>query len=161
MDPLSIAASAITVAALATSTCRTFSELRSLCRTLPGHLHALNSEVVDTEIVLAQLAAVFSKRTSLVKVEEQRVALELLNQARDALSQLQDILKGFTGLCDHSKFFLSQARAWRKEQPKLERLQDDIKRAKCTLADLLTASNSYEQLFFYVDYAFKSRHQLR
>ena len=161
MDPLSIAASAITVAALATSTCRTFSELRSLCTSLPDRLHALNNEVVDTEIVLAQLAAVSSKRTSLIEEAEQQVTLELLSQARVTLYQLQDILEGFTVLCDRSRFVLNQARAWRKEQPKLERLQDDIKRVKCTLGMVLGASNSYEKPFFHIHYAVDSRDQLR
>ena len=142
MDPLSIAASAITVAALAASTCRTFSELRFLCRSLPGRLHALNNEVADTEVVLDQLATLSSKRTSLIEEAEQQVTMELLSQARVALSQLQDILKAFTGLCARSKFVLIQARAWRKEQPKLEKLQDDIKRVKCTLGIMLGASNS-------------------
>ena len=150
MDPLSIAASAITVAALATSTCRTFSELRSFCSSLPDRLHALNNEVADTEIVLAQLAAVFNKRTSLIEEAEYRVTLELLSQASVALSQLQDILKESTALCDRSKFVLIQARAWRKEQPHLERLQADIKRVKCTLGIMLGASNSYEQPSFHV-----------
>ena len=143
MDPLSIAASAITVAALAASTCRTFSELRSFCRSLPDRLHALNNEVADTEIVLAQLATVFSKRTSLIDEAEHQVTLELLSQASVALSQLQDILKGFTGLRDRSKFVLIQASAWRKEQSNLERLQANIKRVKCTLGIMLGASNSY------------------
>ena len=153
MDPLSIAASAVTVAALAASTCRTFSELRSFCRSLPDRLHALNNEVADTEIVLAQLATVFSKRTSLIEEAEQEVTLELLSQASVALSQLQDILKGFTGLRDRSKFVLNQARAWRKEQSNLERLQANLKRVKCTLGIMLGASNSYGQPSFPVKYS--------
>ena len=161
MDPLSIAASAITVAALAASTCLTFSELRSLCKSLPGRLHALNNEVADTEIVLAELAAVFRKRTSLIEEAEQQVTLGLLSKARFALSQLQDILKGFTVLCDRFKLVLIQAHAWRKEQPKLGRLQDDIMRVKCTLGIMLGASISYERPFFYVHYADNARDQLR
>ena len=153
MDPLSIAASAVTVAALAASTGRTFSELRSFCRSLPDRLHALNNEVADTEIVLAQLATVFSKRTSLIEEAEQQVTLDLLSQASVALSQLQDILKGFTVLRDRSQFVFSQARAWRKEQPNLERLHANIKRVKCTLGIMLGASNSYGQPSFLVKYS--------
>ena len=141
MDPLSIAASAITVAALAASTCRTFSELRSLCRSLPDCLHSLNNEVADTELVLDQLATVCSERTSLVEEAEQQSTFRLLGQASVALSQLQDILKRSTELSDCSRFVLIQARAWRKEQPKLEKLQDDIKRVKDTLGIMLGASN--------------------
>ena len=150
MDPLSIAASAVTVAALAASTCRTISELCSFCKSLPDRFDALNNEVADTEIVLAQLATVFSKRTSLVEEAEQQVILELLSQASVALSQLQDILKRFTGLRDRSKSVLIQAHAWRKEQSNLERLQAELKRVKCTLGIMLGASNSYGQPFFHV-----------
>ena len=152
MDPLSIAASAVTVAALAASTCHTFSELRSFCTSLPDLLHSLSNEVADTEIVLAQLATVFSKRTSLIEEAEQQVTLELLSQASVALSQLQDILKGLTRLRDRSKFVLIQASAWRKEQSNLERLQANIKRVKCTLGIMLGASNSYGQPSFHVKY---------
>ena len=158
MDPLSIAASAVTVAALAASTCRAFSELRSLCRSLPGRLHALNNEVADTEIVLAQLATVFSKRTSLIEEAEHQLTLDLLSQASVALSQLQDTLRGLTELCDRSKFVLVQARAWRKEQPKLKNLQHDIKRVKCTLGIMLGASNSYGDLSLNVNYPISSRY---
>ena len=140
MDPISIAASAITVAALAASTCRTFSRLRSLCKSLPDRFHALNNEVADTEIILAQLATVFSKRTSLLDEAGQKLTLELLGQARVALSQLQDTLKGLAESCNRSQFVL--IRAWRKEQRKLGKLQDDITRVKCTLGIMLGASNS-------------------
>ncbi|KAL2040577.1 hypothetical protein N7G274_006556 [Stereocaulon virgatum] len=146
MDPLSIAASSVTVAALAASTCSTFSELRSFCRSLPDRLHALNNEVVDTEIVLAQLATLFGKRTSLIEEAEQQVTLELLSQASVALNQLQDIVKGFAALRDRSKFILIQASAWRKEQSNLERIQAELKRVKCTLGIMLGASNSCDML---------------
>ena len=152
MDPLSIAASAVTVAALAASTCRTFSELRSFCKSLPDRLHALSNEVADTEIVLTELTTVFSRRTSLIEETEKQVTLELLSQASVALSQLQDILKGFIGLRDRSRFVVTQASAWRKEQSNLERLQADLKRVKCTLGIILGASNSYGQPSFHVKY---------
>ena len=152
MDPLSIAASVVTVATLAASTCRTFSELRSFCRSLPGHLDELNNEVADTKFGLTQLATVFSTRTSLIEEAEQQVTLELLSQASVALSQLQDILKRFTGLRDRSKSVLIQAHAWRKEQSNLERLQAELKRVKRRLKIMLEASNSYGQPFFHVKY---------
>ena len=123
-------------------------------------MHALNNEVVHTEFIVAQLATVSSERTSLIEEAEQQETLELLNQARVALNQLQDILEGFTGLCDRSKFRFIQARAWRKEQPKVKRLQDDIKRVKYTLGEMLKTSNSYEQPFFHVNYAVNCKGQV-
>lgn len=62
MDPLSIGASVITVAALAAKTGSAFHHLRSACKTLPGRLHALSNEVTNIELVLRQVAAVVEKR---------------------------------------------------------------------------------------------------
>jgi hypothetical protein len=72
MDPLSIIASSIAVATLAASTCEAFSNLRALCKSFPGRLHALNNEVADIEIVLIQVAKVVEERIS--EVVEQRIS---------------------------------------------------------------------------------------
>ena len=72
MDPLSLTASAITVAALAASTCRAFAELRSLCKSLPGRLHALSNEVADIEVVLVQVATVFGERACSIPEKQQQ-----------------------------------------------------------------------------------------
>ncbi|KAK4653581.1 hypothetical protein QC762_508160 [Podospora pseudocomata] len=42
----------ITVASLAASTCSAISELRSLCKCLPGRIHAIENEVADLEVRL-------------------------------------------------------------------------------------------------------------
>ena len=54
MDPLSITGSAIAIATIPTSAFTAFAELRTLCKSLPGHLHSLNNEVVDLEAVALQ-----------------------------------------------------------------------------------------------------------
>lgn len=91
MDPLSIAASAITVAALAESTCRAFVELRELCKTLPGRLHALSNEVIDINVVLIQVAKVFEERASSIDARQHpinTVVPRLLVRAEAKLEQL-------------------------------------------------------------------------
>jgi len=143
MDPLSIAASAITVAALAASTCRAFSDLRSLCKSLPGRLHALNNEVVDIEAVLIQVATVFKERVSAIPESQLQPIPHLLEQASTKLSDLQSTVEQLIRHCDRTKFLVLQAHAWRKEQPKLRALQDDIKTIKCNLNIVIGASNSY------------------
>ena len=143
MDPLSITASAITVATLAASTCRAFADLRSLCKSLPGRLHALNNEVADIEVVLIQVATVFNERAHSIPANQQHAIPRLLEQAKAKLSELQSTVEHLTKLCDSAKFAALQAHAWRKEQPKLRALQDDIKTVKCSLNIVLGASNSY------------------
>lgn len=148
MDPLSIAASAITVAALAASTCRAFAHLRSLCKSWPGRLHALDNEVADIELVLVQVATVFNQRTNSIPEKQQQAIPRLLEQANVKLSELQSTIKELATLCDRAKIAVLQAHAWRKEQPKLRALQDDIKTVKCNLNIVLGASNSYASSLF-------------
>ena len=143
MDPLSISASAITVAALAASICQSFIELRALCKTLPGRLHALSNEVTDINVVLVHVATVFKERVSALDNEPQQTIPPLLVRAEAKLEQLQQIIRALTTNCDRAKIAVLQAHAWRKEQPRLKVLQDDLKTIKCSLNVALGASNSY------------------
>lgn len=54
MDPLSISTGVFAIATLATQTCSAFSDLCSLCLSLPGRLHAVNNEVADLNYVLSK-----------------------------------------------------------------------------------------------------------
>jgi hypothetical protein len=147
MDPLSVTASAIAIATLAANTCRAFTDLRSLCKQLPGRLHALNNEVVDIQVVLHQVASIFNERACAPIPQGQQVAIPaLLDQAKTKLSEVQEIVEQLYRSCDHAKFVVLQARAWRREQPKLQELQNDIKIIKCNLNVLLGASNSYDPI---------------
>ncbi len=140
MDPLSIAASVIAVATVAAQIGSAFAELRKHCVELPGRLHALNNEVADIEVVLYQVAAVIENRSSLTDSDQTAIP-QLLKQARTKLSDLTDIIQRLTATCDRKKLIL-RASAWRKEQPKLQALQEDIKTVKCSLNIMLGASNS-------------------
>ncbi len=142
MDPISITASAITVAALAQATCRSFSALRALCKALPGRLHALNNEVSDIEAVLVQVATVSKERAKFIPDTQQQAIPQLLKQAEAKLIELQAAVEELAKLCDSDKFVLVQAHAWRRKQPKLLALQEDIKSVKCSLNIVLGASNS-------------------
>lgn len=86
MNPLSITASVITVASLAASTGRAFSDLRALSKTLPGRLHALSNEVTDIELILYQVASVLEKRASDPVLQDQQADIpQLLKQAQAKL----------------------------------------------------------------------------
>jgi hypothetical protein len=148
MEPLSIAASAITVASLAASICCAFADLRSLCKSLPGRLHALNNEVADLEVVLIQVATVFRERAYSIPEKQQGSIPRLLQQASGKLIELETTIIQLSKRCDRSKVFILQAHTWRKEQPKLGELQEEIKTIKCSLNIVLGASNSYNTPFF-------------
>ena len=147
MDPLSITASVIGIVAAAASTGRAFEELRRLCKTLPGRLHALSNEVSDIELVLRQVASVVEKRTGDPAVKEQEQCIRhLLDQAGSKLHELRTIVGTFTNLAKTTKIPFFQAYAWRKNQPRLQMLQEDIKTIKCSLNIILGASNSQDMV---------------
>lgn len=50
------------IGAVAASTGRAFRDLRALCKSLPGRLHALSNEVSDIELLLSQVASLIEKR---------------------------------------------------------------------------------------------------
>ena len=143
MDPLSLAASVITVAGLAAKTARVFNDLRVSCKTLPGRLHALSNEVSDLELVLRQVASVVERRDSDPILRDDQFHIpQLMKQARSKLEELRAIVQRLCDICAETKIPLLNVHAWRKDQPKLQVLQEDIKTVKCSLNILLGASNS-------------------
>ena len=152
MDPLSITASIIGIVAAAASTARAFEELRLLCKTLPGRLHALSNEVSDLELVLRQVASVVEKRTGDPAIKEQEPHIRhLLDGAGSKLRELRTIVEALTNIAKTTKIPVFQAYAWRKNQPRLQVLQEDIKTVKCSLNIMLGASNSQDMMRIRVD----------
>ncbi|KAK4206773.1 hypothetical protein QBC37DRAFT_457664 [Rhypophila decipiens] len=133
MDPLSIAASAITLAGLAASTCTAISDLRALCKGVPGRLHAVSNEVADLELVLTQVATLLQDRAVLSSSAQLGPLPHLLSQARNKLREVSAIVQRLKAVSTNSKFPLSAAKAWRKEQGQLQTLQDDIRTVKSSL----------------------------
>ncbi|KAI4187971.1 MAG: hypothetical protein LQ346_005403 [Caloplaca aetnensis] len=152
MDPLSVTASVIAVAGLAAATGRAFQELRALCKTLPGKLHALSNEVVDIELVLRQVATVFEERGNdpVFQAHVTNVP-KLLESADSKLEELSFIIQTFSGSCRGSKAPLYGAYTWRKNQPRLQGLQEDIRSIKCNLNIILGASNSQDMMRIRLD----------
>ncbi|KAL8734803.1 MAG: hypothetical protein Q9181_003027 [Wetmoreana brouardii] len=152
MDPLSIIASVVAVAGLAASTGRAFTDLRSLCKSLPGRLHALSNEVTDFEVVLNQVARVFRERQDDPTLKTHALnILSLLEGAKRKLGELRSIIQALVRICGSSKVPLHRAYAWRKDQPKLQALQDDIKNIKCSLNIMVGASNSQDMMRIRLD----------
>ena len=141
MDPLSVTASIIAVGTVAGKICSAFTELRSLCRSLPGRLHALNNEVADLEIVLFELASLTERRTAVL--DSERMSLQhLVKQAEVKLLELQEIVGRLrTAYRDAAVPFALGA--FSKEKTRLQGLQEEIRSVKCDLNIMLGASNSY------------------
>ena len=143
MDPLSITGAILAIASLAASANRAFGELRTLCKTLPGRLHALNNEVSDIELVLHEVESALHDETGDTGIfDHTRSIHHLLDQTRSKLCQVTAIVNSLVSTCKSSKIPLSHAHAWRKHQPRLQALQEDIKNVKCNLNIMLGASHS-------------------
>lgn len=141
MDPLSITATIVGIATAAASTANAFKDLRRLCSASPGRLHALSNEVSDIELVLRQVTSVAEKRSNdaVLKAQESHIR-HLLDQARLKLAELRTIIETLTSVVKTSKVPIFRAHAWRKNQPRLQALQEDIKNVKCNLNIMLELS---------------------
>ncbi|KAK2882614.1 hypothetical protein FQN49_000186 [Arthroderma sp. PD_2] len=142
MDPLSLTAGIIAVGTIAGQICSAFTELRSLCHSLPGRLHALNNEVADLEIVLCELASLTEQRTALPHSDQSSLQ-HLLKQAKTKLLDLQSIVSRLRRAYRDAAvpFVLG---AFSKEKAKLQALQEEIRSVKCDLNIMLGASNSQD-----------------
>ncbi|KAI0427180.1 ankyrin repeat-containing domain protein [Xylaria sp. FL1042] len=150
MDPLSLAASIIAIVTLAKEVTAAISGLRSACKSLPGRLHAVHNEVADFELVLFQLAELVEKRACLPDSEQSAIP-HLLKQARSKLHEIHAIVRTLTSAYLASRSPLVGANVWRKEQGKLQALQEDIRTVKCSLNIMLGASNSQDMLRIRLD----------
>ncbi|KAK8091252.1 ankyrin repeat protein [Apiospora phragmitis] len=141
MDPLSVEASVTALATSATQICSVISQLRALCKSLPGRLHALNNEVADFELVLTQLALLLEQRKCTLTDSNEMAIPHLLRQARMKLNEAHEIVKRLAIECRASRSTLLGVHSWRKEQERLQMLQDDIRTVKSSLNIMLGASN--------------------
>lgn len=112
-----------------------------------GKLHALSNEVVDIELVLRQVAAVFEERGNDPVFQAHVSSVpKLLESAHSKLEELVSIIETLSASCRGNQAPLSGAYTWWKTQPRLQGLQEDIRSIKCNLNIILGASNSYVPL---------------
>ncbi|KAI9746289.1 MAG: hypothetical protein M1835_002448, partial [Candelina submexicana] len=89
--------------------------------------------------------SLIEKRASDPAIREQEVYIrDLLGEAASKLSELKAIVETLTAVERTAKAPIFQARAWRKDQPRLQVLQEDIRNVKCSLNIMLGASNSQD-----------------
>lgn len=142
MDPISIGASVIAIATLATKICSALSDQRELCGSLPGRLHAVSNEVADLSLVLLQVYLLIRSRAFVLESSFSAIPY-LLKQAISKLLEIKDSVSQRTVGCRASKMLISRAHAWRKEQSRLQVLQEEIRTVKTNLNIILGALNSY------------------
>lgn len=141
MDPLSLSASIIAITTLASQTCSALSELRSVFQSLPGRLHAVNNEVADLNFVLFQVSSLIEDRSCLPESKFSAIP-HILGQAGKKLLEIKNIVSKLTRACGATRTPIVWANLWRKEQGRLQSLQDDIRAIKANLNIMLGASNS-------------------
>ncbi|OBT75406.1 hypothetical protein VF21_05716 [Pseudogymnoascus sp. 05NY08] len=146
MDPL---ASVFGVVKLAAHIAGALDDLRTLCKQLPGRIHALSNEVSDIEVVLLQVAKVLQERSySPISTAEtdNKLILQFLVKAETKLKELKLIVDGLAASSKQNNVMIFRAGLWRKEQPRLLALQEDIKAIKSSLNVILGASNSRDMM---------------
>jgi len=146
-DPLSLTASVVAVATVAAQIAGALAELRRLCKQLPGRLHALSNEVSDIEVVLFQVDKVIEERSSspIPTAETDHTTIpQLLKNAEAKLNELKSIIDSLAVSSRRNNVAIFRAGLWRKEQSRVQALQEDIKAIKSSLNVILGASNSYD-----------------
>ncbi|KAL6900449.1 ankyrin repeat-containing protein [Trichoderma evansii] len=150
MDPLSLSTSALAIVTFASQICKSIALLRSLCKSLPGRIHALSNEVADFELVLLQLASLVEGREILPENKYSAIP-HLLKQARAKLNEVETIVNTLTRTYQKSRLPLSLMNTWRADQARLKELQDDIRTVKSSLNIMLGATNSEDMLRIRLD----------
>lgn len=143
-DPLSFAASINAIAGVAGAITSTISRLRSI-QALPARLHAVSNEVADLEVVLRQVAAnVTERKASLLPGSGDEDALpDVLRRANEKLLELKDTLDRVIKSCvSGNGRFVSRARAWYGEKPKIQELQGELHTIKASLNIMLASAQS-------------------
>ncbi|KAL8792114.1 MAG: hypothetical protein Q9195_005289 [Heterodermia aff. obscurata] len=139
-DPLSLAASIITVATVAAQTSKAIAKLRVL-NELPGRLQALKNEITDLEVVLHHIHSLVEERKVMPGADQTSLA-NLLERANLKLLELATVIDRIGKSCVGGGKLVNRAASWWKEKPRVQALQDDIREVKGNLNILLGASNS-------------------
>lgn len=145
MDPLSITVSVLSLAVAAHTTCEALGKLRSIFKTLPGRLHALNNEVADLEIVLNELATLIKERQAVPVLENPKGHDQIpaiVNHTQNLLSDLRRIVEQISVAGGCSKIApVQKIRAWQRHITQLNLLQDEIRTAKSSLNLIIGTSS--------------------
>lgn len=103
MDPISLAANIIGIlVTFSSKICSSISDLRPLCKTLPGRIPAVRNEVADLELVLLQVNNLIQDRVFLPRSKYSAVPPQL-KQAKLKLNGFESIINNLSRIYLTSK----------------------------------------------------------
>lgn len=129
------------MATLAAQVADAFIKFRTVCKEVPGRVHALSNEVADLQLVLQYLSAVTDERRQQTSDDQLHIPI-LVSQAEEILQEIKKIVEALTKICASSNRVFLRASQWRKFDPKLRSLKDAINAIKSSINLLIGASNS-------------------
>jgi len=140
-DPLSVAASVITLATAAAQISKAISRLRHFGE-VPGRVYALKNEVSDLEVVLRQVGYALEEK-SLASGNEGGSVEQILARTKSHLADLAKALERVANACAGGKVkIISKTAIWWKEKTLFQGLHGDIRSVKATLNLMLGTANS-------------------
>lgn len=141
MEPISVTASIITVAALAHNICIAFKAICDSSNNLPRVLKLLNDEIADFEAVCRYVVDALDERASANLIARLDSSLRhLVSQGEGTLQEVQCVLNDTIKSFRRSR--LPAIITWRKKQDHLEQLRKELETIKCSLNILLGISQS-------------------
>ncbi len=140
-DPLSVAASVITLATAAAQISKAISRLRHFGE-VPGRVYALKNEVSDLEVVLRQVGYALEEK-SLASGNEGGSVERILARTKSHLADLAKALERVANACAGGKVkIISKTAIWWKEKTLFQGFHEDIRSVKATLNLMLGTANS-------------------
>ncbi|KAL8854966.1 MAG: hypothetical protein Q9221_000162 [Calogaya cf. arnoldii] len=140
-EPISIAASVLTLAAVAGQISKAISRLRHFGE-VPGRVYALKNDISDLEVVLRQVGHAL-EQNSLLKDDNQESLQQILARTKSHLADLGKALERVANACTGGKVkIISKSTIWWKEKALFQGFQQDIRSVKATLNLMLGAANS-------------------
>ncbi|KAJ8129715.1 hypothetical protein O1611_g3915 [Lasiodiplodia mahajangana] len=133
----------IDTATLARNVATAIFSLRSACKLLRGRLHAVHNEVADLELVLDQFSRLV-RGSGHMSDSKESIFPYHLGQARSNLREVHAIVRTWASayVASQSPFVVKSDA--RKEQRKLQTLQEDIQTVNRRLSVILEVSNSHD-----------------
>jgi ABC-type transporter Mla subunit MlaD len=140
MEPISVTASIITVAALAHRICAEFKAIRDSSNNLPRVVKSLNDEIANCETVCRHVVDTLDERASINLIARLDSPLrQIVKQAEGTLQEAQCVLNDIKS---SPRSRLPVIKTWRKEQDRLEQLRRDLETIKYPLDTLIGISQS-------------------
>lgn len=149
-NPISIAASVITLAATAAQISKALSKLRAFGE-LPQQVYVPKNEVTDLEVVLRQIGHRLQQQSWTPDIGQESLK-QTLARAKVQLAGLANGLERIANACAGGKVkTISRCAVWFKEKVSFQYFQSELHPIKTTLNLMLSASNSWVKLRHHIE----------